>query len=392
MRGRTLAHLATRDVNLAGPVGASAAGVPSVIAMTAQNLAEIKGSSAQTETIGFLLMPEFPIYAFILAVEALRVANQNAGATPLLVLSDHRRRRTGPRRERHDRGSGSRASHEAPFMPNVIVFACNHPGKHITRGLLAWLRRLARHGALIGAVDTGQFALAAAGLLDGYAVALHWEAMPLFREQYPGDRGARDALFDRPQSHHLRRRHRHARLMLHLIANRHGRALAEVVANGFVHGRIRHDSEKQRASANDAFGLVNHRLASIVRTMEAHLETPLSTEALAARAGISVRQIERLMRDNLGETPSRYYLKLRLQAARNHLFYGDMPIQDIAQACGFSSPSVLSRAFRDHFGLSPREFRRQFSVDRLERFRPELRLQPGIGPPSAADDTRSLQG
>ena len=55
-----------------------------------------------------------------------------------------------------------------------------------------------------------------------------------------------------------------------------------------------------------------------------------------------------------------------------------MPIQDVAQACGFSSPSVLSRAFKDHFGVSPREFRRQFSSDRLERFRPELRQQFGL--------------
>jgi AraC family carnitine catabolism transcriptional activator len=112
--------------------------------------------------------------------------------------------------------------------------------------------------------------------------------------------------------------------------------------------------------------------------MEENLENPLSTQALATRAGISVRQIERLMRETLNETPSRYYLKLRLQAARNHLFYGEIAVRDIAQVCGFSSPSVLSRAFRDHFGVSPREFRRQFSADRLERFRPELRQQQGV--------------
>ena len=127
-------------------------------------------------------------------------------------------------------------------------------------------------------------------------------------------------------------------MMLHLIASRHGRALAEVVANGLVSGRIRHDSESQRATADDTLGVVNQRLAGIVHAMEAHLETPLTTEALALRAGVSVRQIERLMRETLGETPSRYYLKLRLQAARNHLFYGDMPIQEISRACGFSSP------------------------------------------------------
>jgi len=352
--------------------------------MKAQNPTEIKDSSGKTETFGFLLMPEFPIYAFILAVEALRVANQNAGRRlflSYLITTDGAPVAAGNGMTIVPDLSIAQAS----FIPNVIVFACNHPSKHITRSLLAWLRRLDRHGALLGAVDTGQFALAAAGLLDGYTVTLHWEAMPLFREQYPSIE-IRETLFAID-----RNRVTCAGgiatldLMLHLIANRHGRALAEVVANGFVRGRIRHDSEQQRASVDDAFGLVNHRLASIVHTMEAHLETPLTTEALAAGAGISVRQIERLMRDTLGETPSRYYLKLRLQAARNHLFYGDMPIQDIAQACGFSSPSVLSRAFRDHFGLSPREFRRQFSVDRLERFRPELRRQSGLGGSLSAD-------
>ncbi len=332
----------------------------------------------QTETFGFLLMPEFPIYAYILATEALRVANQNAGGrlfASYLITADG-----AP----VSAGNGMTlvpdlSIAETPFIPNVIVFACNHPGRHVTRSLLAWLRRLDRHGALIGAVDTGQFALAEAGLLDGYSVTLHWEAMPLFRERYPAI-NVRETLFAID-----RNRVTCAGgvatldLMLHLIANRHGQALAEVVANGLVRGRIRHDSETQRASVDDAFGRVNHRLASIVQTMELHLETPLSIEELAECTQISVRQIERLMRETLGERPSRYYLNLRLQTARNHLFYGDMPIQEIAQACGFSSPSVLSRAFRDRFGLSPREFRRQFSADRLGRFRPELRHQSGVG-------------
>jgi transcriptional regulator GlxA family with amidase domain len=107
--------------------------------------------------------------------------------------------------------------------------------------------------------------------------------------------------------------------------------------------------------------------------MEDNLETPLSAEQLAHHAHISVRQLERLIRARFGDTPMRYYLKLRLHAARNHLFYGDMPIQEIAAACGFSAPSVLSRAFRAHFGLSPRAFRSQFSGDQLRRFRPEIR-------------------
>lgn len=109
--------------------------------------------------------------------------------------------------------------------------------------------------------------------------------------------------------------------------------------------------------------------------METSLETPLSVRQLAAQAGISVRQLERLVQNAFGESPMRYYLKLRLQVARNHLFYGRMPIQQIAEVCGFSSPAVLSRTFRAYFGVSPRAFRAQFSGDQLRRFHPEIRQQ-----------------
>lgn len=326
----------------------------------------------RTERFGFLLLPEFPAYAFILATEALRIANQNAGNR---LFSSHVISMDG-RPVTAGNGMAVAADFgiaDVPFLPNVIVFACNHPMQHVRKGLLAWLRRLDRHGALIGAVDTGQFALAEAGLLDGYSVALHWEAMAMFREAHPTI-DARETLFaiDRGRAT-CAGGIATLDMMLHLIASKQGRALAEVVANGFVRGRVRHAGEPQRVSADAAFGSASHRLASIVQDMEANLETPLPTETLARRAGISVRQLERLMRDTLREAPSRYYLKLRLQAARNHLFYGDTPVKDIAEACGFSSPSVLSRAFKDHFGVSPREFRRQFASDRLERFRPELR-------------------
>ena len=162
-------------------------------------------------------------------------------------------------------------------------------------------------------------------------------------------------------------------MMLHLIGMKHGRDLAQIVADGFVHTRPRRDAEHQRASPDEVVGPHDRRLARVLRAMEGNLESPLPARTLAASAGASLRQLERLIRDRFDDTPTGYYLKLRLQAARNQLFYGDLPIQEIATACGFSSPSVLSRTFRAHFGLSPREFRNQFSGDQLQRFRPEIR-------------------
>ena len=64
----------------------------------------------------------------------------------------------------------------------------------------------------------------------------------------------------------------------------------------------------------------------------------------ARRCGISPRQLERLVRRHLNDSPMKYYLKIRLQAARNLLFYTDRPTQEIALASGFSSAQLLSRS------------------------------------------------
>lgn len=79
-----------------------------------------------------------------------------------------------------------------------------------------------------------------------------------------------------------------------------------------------------------------------------------------------------IVANGMVHSPQRYYLKIRLQAARNLLFYSDVPIQNVALSCGFSGAEVFSRSFRAHFGQSPREFRSDFSTDRLHRFHPEF--------------------
>lgn len=350
----------------------------------------VPGCSERTEKVGFLLLPEFPIYALILALESLRVANQNAGRR---LFSTHLFTVDGAPVAA---GNGmtlvpERGIADVPFFPTAMVFSGNAPTRYLNRALLNWLRRLERHGAMLGAVDTGTFALAAAGLLEGYQCTLHWEAISMFREHYP-DIAVSEQLYVIDRSR-LTCAGGIATLdlMLGLIALKHGADLAQIVANGFVHGRIRRDAEEQRVSPDHDVGHVDPRLGRVVQAMEDNLEIPLSAGELARHAGLSVRQMERLVRDRFGETPMRYYLKLRLQTARNHLFYGERPIQDIAEACGFSSPSVLSRSFRAHFGISPRAFRAQFSGDQLQRFRPEIRqhLQLGDEPEPTAGSPRS---
>ena len=325
---------------------------------------------------GFLLLPEFPIYALIPAIEALRIANQNRGRK---LYSWHL---FSPDGKPVKAGNGmtvpvEAAMAEVPWFPTMFICAGNHPMQYGTKRVLSWLRRLARHGAMLGAIDTGAFALAKAGLLDGYQVTLHWEALAMFRDQYP-QIAASEQLYviDRDRIT-CAGGHATLDLMLHLIARRHGPSLAQIVANAFVAQRSRRDIEPQRLSARNISGDSRAPFTRILHAMEEHIESPLSARELAHRAGVSVRALGRILSDRVGESPMRYYLKVRLQAARNSLFYSDIPIQGIAASSGFSCPEVFSRSFRAHFGVSPREFRQQFTREQLRRFRPEL--EPELG-------------
>ena len=91
--------------------------------------------------------------------------------------------------------------------------------------------------------------------------------------------------------------------------------------------------------------------------MEGDLEEPLARSALAARSGISTRQLERLFRKYLQRTPTRYYLELRLYRARGLLTQTALSVLDVALACGFVSASHFSKCYREFFHKTPREER-----------------------------------
>jgi transcriptional regulator GlxA family with amidase domain len=92
--------------------------------------------------------------------------------------------------------------------------------------------------------------------------------------------------------------------------------------------------------------------------MESAAEEELSVEELASRHGVSPDRLERSFRAELGETPGRYWRKLRLRRARDLLVHSRMPVQEVALACGYADASSFARAFRAAFGASPNAFRR----------------------------------
>ncbi|MGW8394962.1 GlxA family transcriptional regulator [Pseudoduganella sp. HUAS MS19] len=123
--------------------------------------------------------------------------------------------------------------------------------------------------------------------------------------------------------------------------------------------RVRSSEERQRVALQARFGALQPKLSEAVTLMEANIEEPLSTDDIAGLVGLSRRQLERLFKQYLGALPSRYYLELRLQRARQLLLETNHSIVQVGLMCGFSSGSHFSTAFGTLFGNTPREERQR---------------------------------
>ena len=99
------------------------------------------------------------------------------------------------------------------------------------------------------------------------------------------------------------------------------------------------------------------KLAEAAQLMEANIEEPIELKELATLAGISRRQLERLFLKHTGCTPSRYYLRVRLNRARRLLKQTSCSIVEIASMCGFVSATHFSRCYRKTMGRAPKHER-----------------------------------
>ena len=100
------------------------------------------------------------------------------------------------------------------------------------------------------------------------------------------------------------------------------------------------------------------KLVDVIELMENNLEEPIELDELATFVDVSRRQIERMFHRHLDCSPSRYYLRLRLERARKLLKQSNMSIVEISMACGFISTPHFSRCYRKHIGVSPRDERK----------------------------------
>ncbi|SFD99151.1 GlxA family transcriptional regulator [Roseivivax sediminis] len=300
----------------------------------------------------FVLLPNFTLLSFASAVETLRIANRMAGRALYTWTT------TGE-------DGGTVACSAGPVFQldtvlptlgrddTLMVCAGLKVREAMTKRLLNWLRREARHGPVLGALCTGTQVLAEAGLLDGKRATIHWENHDSFAEDFDEVHLSKSVFVVDGNVVSAAGGTATIDLMLNLIAAHHGPDLANAVADQLIYSSIRTDQDTQRLSVPTRIGVRHPKLAEVIHKMEAHIEEPITPAQLASQVGMSTRQLERLFRRYLNRSPKRYYMELRLQKARNLLMQTDMSVINVALACGFASPSHFSKCYRAHYETTP---------------------------------------
>jgi transcriptional regulator GlxA family with amidase domain len=320
--------------------------------------------------VGFLLLPDFSLLSYACAIEPLRAANRLSGRA--LYAWRHISVDGAPARASNAvEIQADQAIDDQSPLDTLFLCAGGNPARFRSRQVSRWLRALARRGVRIGGVSGGAYMLARAGLLNDRHCTIHWEHFPAFVEEFP-DLHATRSLFVIDRDRLTCSGGTSALDMMHaLIEQDHGHALAAAVSDWFLQTEVRAGSGPQRMTLRERFNVSNERLLRALEHMESHLQEPASRSKLAKRAGVSVRQLERLFAAHLGSTMRAYYLQMRLQRARILLRQTAMPVVVVAVEAGFVSPSHFARSYRQAFGLSPRQDRGAAARVTQQNGRPE---------------------
>ncbi|MBZ8119521.1 GlxA family transcriptional regulator [Roseovarius sp. LXJ103] len=315
-------------------------------------------TSAGICKVTIFVTPHFNLAATAGFIDPFRAANYLDGAS--YFAWDYISERGGPVLASNGMEVRTKALSEVSAQRRdlVIVSTSWTPERHGSAGLRSALWRWARGGTTLGALDTGAFLLAQAGLLEGRRATVHYEHMDAFGEMFPRIELSEDiCVFDGPRIT-CSGGAASMDFALHIIAGLKGNALANAAARYLFHQSVRPPGTAQNPAPLEPIGsAAPSPVRRAIALMEQHLEEPLSIADICARSGVSHRQMNRLFATHVKKTPALYYRDIRLDRARGLVTQTQMPMSQIALASGFASQVHFSRAYRARFGMPPRRDR-----------------------------------
>jgi transcriptional regulator GlxA family with amidase domain len=234
--------------------------------------------------------------------------------------------------------------------------------------LVAWIRATAPRCRRVATVCSGAFLGAAAGLLGGRRVTTHWARAQELRDTHPDLDVDPDPIYIRDgrvwSSAGVTAG---MDLALALLQDDLGVDVAQTVARWLVMFLHRPGGQTQFASPVWVPRAERSTVRAVQDLVEAAPGGDHRLPALAAAAAMSVRHFTRVFSAEVGEPPSRFVERTRVEAARRELETTDDTLDVVAGRCGLGSAETLRRVFQRHLAVSPDAYRRRFRTAPAER-------------------------
>jgi len=228
--------------------------------------------------------------------------------------------------------------------------------------LVEWVRAMAPRVRRVASVCTGAFILAAAGLLNHRRVTTHWLFSEALATAYPSVEVDSSLLFARDGNIYSSGGITAGiDLALALVEEDLGREVALTTARTMVVFPRRPGGQSQ-FSAYVQYSEVRSRpdIGELQAWILGHPGEDLSVSALADRMAMSPRNFARLFRSETGDTPAQFADRARADAARCKLEQTIVPVETIAEQCGFGNTERMRRTFQRLFEVSPHDYRARF--------------------------------
>jgi transcriptional regulator GlxA family with amidase domain len=241
---------------------------------------------------------------------------------------------------------------------DTLIIAGSIPAPAATPGLLNYFRSAFHRSRRIASICTGALVLAEAGLLDGRRATTHWYYAKEMQRRYPKIAVHEDRIFmiDGPiwTSAGMSAG---VDLALALLADDFGADLARVVAKILVVYHRRAGGQSQFSTLLD-LDAESDRIRTALAYAKEHLSAPLSVQALARVAFLSLRQFSRLFKEETGQSPAKAIERLRVESARLMIEAGRFSAEEIARKNGFGNRERMRRSFIRAFGQPPQTIQR----------------------------------
>lgn len=307
-------------------------------------------------TVGLFLPPGFGLPAFAALNDLFYLLNRERGDAPAISwkaisLDGMTASSSSGRIVKADVSSAADATYDLIIVVSAV-------SNHVDKASVAWLRKQARFGAAFGAVTSGLWLLAHAGVIGKRRCTLHWADLEAFRQHFPEINVTADIYVIEDGLMTCAGLGAVHDMMFAYLADRFDKRALDAVMDRLIIDRLRRPDERQRLAPAGRFHGANRLLATAVNRVESAITERNIVATVAGELGVSRRWLQILFKRGTGMTMKEYQASCRIERASQLLSATTLPVSEIALMTGFSDGAHLSNSFSHALGVAPAKYRR----------------------------------